>query len=292
MINEILSFFKNILGILAALLTIFSIIVTLIVIPKLKRSKKIKKLLYKLFEPISENLYFDMGEGHQYAKKYRSPLHTYAFKAILKGMYGFSKKRKKWKQIMYGIKLGYVDLERHICSIGGPMSNQLVQKAMGYSLTNLEETPKTNLPMIFNLKRRNLGWVTRFDKGRPVEISNWSVIDTTTGKEFVPEVDEEHLLRTDYLLITFMPNNFSNKKNKIHMIFASCHAPGIAAVKNLTKDLDTLQEIKKNRKDSQYFQSLIKIIEVKYSRKKLCMPVKLQHIKTIPLLNEILLEKT
>ena len=76
------------------------------------------------------------------------------------------------------------------------------------------------------------------------------------------------------------------------MIFASCHAPGIAAVKNLTKDLDTLQEIEKNRKGSQYFQSLIKIVEVKHNRKKLCMPVKLQHIKTIPLLNEILLEKT
>ena len=248
--------------------------------------KRRKQLLEELFDPVTENTSFNIGEGHLYARSYISPLHTYALRVLIKVLYR-SSARKKWKYIQSCMKWGYVDLERNVCSIGGPVGNQLVRKAMGYVLTDLTRAPILNLPMYFNLDKDNLSQVTRYGKGKPVEIPNWSIIDRDSGQEYTPEVDEEHLLRTDYLLITFMPNNLSKNTGRIHAIFSACHAPGLAAVRNVLESTDILEAILEGRKKVIHFQSLIKITRVRYTRRRLCMPVSVKHVKTIPLPDDI-----
>ncbi len=248
--------------------------------------KEKKELQNELFGFLKQDAYCDIGVVHPYLAERKLP-HPDNKKALGKISHSIYNYFRAEREIKYTETVGHVDEKENVCSIGSPVSTGLSRKGMGYPLEgdNLGKEPNTNLHFIFNLDTKDLGEVTRMLDGKKWTVKNWSIIDRNSGKEFEPHLNSDGSLKTDYLLITVMPTSLSEegkRGNKVHGIIGGCHGTGTKAIGNVLDNVELLRDIKKEKKECDYYQSLIKISKVKHTKTD-CIPVKIDHVKTIPL---------
>lgn len=133
-----------------------------LILPRWLEHEEKKQLLQKLFGPISTNVYADLGGAHRFLRPgYFHPFDRYALETIFGIIYGAFGERRR---LDFVEKVGFIDFGQNVCSIGNPVSNRSIRTAMGYD-DNLERTPKTNLPIVFELNREKIGKVNIFVEG-------------------------------------------------------------------------------------------------------------------------------
>jgi len=253
--------------------------------PLINERKEKKQLQNELFTFLEKNVYCDMGFVHPYLveRKLPHPDNEKALGEISHSIYNYFRGNR---EIIYAKNVGYVDLKENVCSLGSPVSSRLSRKGMGYPLEgNLGKEPSTKLPFIFNLNEKDLGEVTRMMKGKKWTVKNWAIINRDSGEEFEPRFNPDGYLKTDYLLITIIPNFLTEqgmRNNKVLGMIGGCHGPGTKAIGKVLEDVKLLEKMKKEKGDYDYYQSLFKISKLKHTKTD-CIPVKVDHVKTIPL---------
>ena len=170
--------------------------------------------------------------------------------------------------------------------IGGPISTLTTREAMGYNKEDIEKEPQTDLRFIFYLNKKELEPVKMMVKGETLTEPNYYILDRDTSKKYIPRAPEEWLV-DDFLLINVMPNNLTKRKGKFIVNFAGCHGIGTEASALVLKNKQILEEIKKKRgKEGRAFQSIIHITAVKQETNHF-KPLKIEHVKTVPIETEI-----
>lgn len=160
--------------------------------------------------------------------------------------------------------IGKITLSKNLCIIGSPLVHRLARLAMGYDLIT-GDIISCDLPLLFNfrLEKRckdktieELLKLEEIEKREP----NWAIMENSPkGKQYIPDLDEDGILWTDYSLITVMKNNFCPESmNKKLLIVFGCHGVGTTAAMNALNDLQLLREIYHHTKGADEFQVLLK----------------------------------
>ncbi len=163
-----------------------------------------------------------------------------------------------------------VDKNQNICSVGGPVSHQDTRKAMGYDESG--KIKATDLPYVFNIQKEELEFpdvrVKRVFGGKIWYEPNWCIVDAHTKEPiYVPEVTDDGILKTDFLMIIVGPNKFTKTaihSGKKHMMIAGAHGVANLAVSKVLRDLKILQKLDSEVKTG-YFQLIVEI-KIKWSR--------------------------
>lgn len=251
-----------------------------------------KNLQQRLFGFLMrEDMYVNMPAEHPIYKV--RPGMTYpddeeTLKGVFRSIYNYFRARREFK---YYKELGLLDTRENICSIGGPVSNGIIRVGMGYAgkqgqLIYTAE-PGTDLPLVFDLANPDdKEKATCIGKGGLIFAQpNWSIINKEAGELYKPDTRIDTYLETDYLLITVKPSNLTKEaesREKVHGVFGACHGTGCKAFPKVLDDLEILRKIDEGRRNSKYFQSLIKVPKIKHTKKE-SVPAKPEHVITLPL---------
>lgn len=168
--------------------------------------------------------------------------------------------------------------------------------SMGYpedlSQYSLESSIDVPFPYIFNVDTSSLNYAELKVKvlakeGKYWEEPNWCIIDRKSKKSpfGMPEVDvKSKLLKTDFLILTVMPNNLSEKAEragKKHLVAAGTHGIANRALGGVLKDPKVIKEINTQRRGSEFFQTVIKVTKIKHKKSE-SLPVEWAHLITVP----------
>lgn len=170
------------------------------------------------------------------------------------------------------------DLEGTLIASGSPVSNFLSRAAMAYQyadkdpskgLRRNEKNSFFDLPFEFVIDVEALNkaevTVSQIIKGSILKVPNWSLYSNIEEKLMVPVVSEEGQLKTDYLLVTVLPNYFSKSSydagHKL-IIFAGTHGVGTKAIELLFRNEQVLQKLWNKVHGTDYWQAVIEIDQV------------------------------
>lgn len=98
-------------------------------------------------------------------------------------------------------------------------------------------------------------------------IPNWSLRNIKTNEIFIPKIDDNNKLLTDYLLITVIPNLLTEQaleSGKKIIIFAGAHAVGTNSLDLVFKNKKILKSISKQVAGISCWQALIEVDRVYY----------------------------
>jgi len=181
----------------------------------------------------------------------------------------FNRYFKNEREFLYYRDIGVPDINKDLCSIGGPVDHILTRHGMFYDKFRKKWEPI--LPYIFPLEeaiqRRESGeeeyTVKRIWKGKEWKTTNWYIADRYGERPiFKPEKDENGYLKTDYLMLIFAPNFLTDKayKNgKTHLMIAPTHGLAQLAIEDALENKNVLEKLSREKEKSIYFQAVIKI---------------------------------
>lgn len=177
------------------------------------------------------------------------------FKAWFQSYFGRS------RTISFEQALNRADTRKHLCTIGGPVDHPFSRYAMGYSKS--AEVWNPVLPFYFPLTEAALGpRITRRWKDVQWTSPNWFVSDREGKNRWIPETDEYHMLRSDYFLLSVLPNVFTSDAAAMgqkHLLLTPAHGLAQLAVKQVLDNDTILSELETRRRGSDYFQALIAV---------------------------------
>lgn len=176
------------------------------------------------------------------------------------------------------------NLSGNFVCLGSPMSNAISRKILQYNyVSNSHEDgiqrEKNN--QLFDLRyeylmdanlllREGIKRSKRFIGSKEHRVPNWSIIDKKRDELIIPDVKDEDL-RSDYLLISVLPNLFnenSYEKNQQIIIFGGTHGVGTNAIDILLRNKKILSKITSKVMKLPYWQALLKIDETNYDAKR------------------------
>jgi hypothetical protein len=173
------------------------------------------------------------------------------------------------RDFLYHRDLGLPDINKDLCSIGGPVDHILSRHGMCYD--KYKKDWKPILPYIFPIeeaiRRREMDdekYSVKRMWGKDVWTTTRWFISDKYGKriEFEPEKDDDGFLCSDVLMLTVSPNTLTKKafKNgKIHLMITPAHGLAQLAIKDVLQNEKVLEKLNKEREKSLYFQAIIKI---------------------------------
>ena len=174
----------------------------------------------------------------------------------------FHQHLRKERPIKERVQLPPVNVNKHLCSIGGPVDHPLTRYGMGYERKG--DRWLGVLPFYFDLKGTESSGITirRAYKGVHWETLNWRITDRDGRLKFVPGTDKDRILNKDYFMLIIAPNTFTDQAiytGQKHMIIACAHGLAQLAIKDLFDNNRFLEELIKVRGRNEYFQAIIEI---------------------------------
>lgn len=174
----------------------------------------------------------------------------------------FYKHFRRDRQIEYYSSLRPADINKHLCSIGGPVDQLFTRYGMNYDRDGLNWKPI--LPYIYPIKdaQEMSTKILREWKGYRWEETNWFIADRYGKPKFIPGVDKEGVLNKDYFMIIISPNTFSDKafyNGQKHVMIAPAHGLAQLAVKDILDDDEILRQLTKVRQRTEYLQAIIEV---------------------------------
>ena len=170
------------------------------------------------------------------------------------------------------------NLEGMVVALGSPVSNYLSRIVMTYEyidkdpskgLVRDKEKSFFDLPFEFvmdaDMLSKSGATAKRIIKGSVRQVPNWSLYSNIKNKLMVPIVSDDGQLKSDYLLITVVPNFFSKMdydSGKTLILFAGTHGVGTKAVELLFRDEKLLKKLLKQVEHVDYWQAVIKVDKV------------------------------
>ena len=167
------------------------------------------------------------------------------------------------RHIEFHTRLYLADINKHLCSVGGPVDQIFTRYGMGYDKKG--EKWKPILPFIYPLKQAGTKSVTirRKWKGEQWEASgSWYIADRDGKRLFTPETNGEGFLRKDYFMLIIAPNTFTNEAfstGQKHIMVAPAHGLAQLAVKKILDSDEILGELIKVRQRNEYLQAIIEV---------------------------------
>lgn len=164
------------------------------------------------------------------------------------------------REITYDLDLQTADWRKHLCTVGGPVDHPFSRYSMGYDRRGHNWQPI--LPFIFPLaeveaKQRT---ITRKWKGRKWSAYNWYIADRDGHPRFIPEVDQNEILKKDYFMLTVAPNTFTERafyNGQKHMMITPTHGLAQLAIKDVLDSDEILKQL--HEIHSEYFQAIIEV---------------------------------
>lgn len=174
----------------------------------------------------------------------------------------FQQHFRRDRSIEEHVQLPRPNINKHLCSIGGPVDLPLTRYGMGYD--NRGENWLGVLPFYFDLKGTESSGVTirRVYKGIQWETLNWRITDRDGNLRFVPGTDKDGILNKDYLMLIIAPNTFTDQAiytSQKHMMMAGAHGLAQLAIKDLFDNDEFLEKLIEVRGRHEYFQAIIEI---------------------------------
>ena len=176
------------------------------------------------------------------------------------------------------------DLEGTIVALGSPMSNFLSRAILAYQFVSsnpedgikrVEHESFFELPFEYAMDATQLrtagAMANRMIEGRVHTVPNWSVWSATEKNMLVPSVDHRGQLRSDYLLVTVLPNIFSRKSYAAGdrvIILGGTHGVATKAVDLLFREAELLGHLRDKVKNSPYWQAVFKVDHVSHDQKR------------------------
>lgn len=193
------------------------------------------------------------------------------------------------------VNISFVD-DNIIC-IGSPVNDKIARLSFNYQSKDRYNFSRSKdfLPFNYVNPLKDSNNLYRYIAGERHNIVNFSIEQqTNSGVKtiYTPTFNENNFLKTDYLLITKMPNIFLPNKDKHILIFGGIHGVGTEAIKLLFQSKDILEIIYKHTVDQghHFFQSLIRIDKIQHIAQNKAysksIPIEISHINTIPLQKE------
>ncbi len=167
------------------------------------------------------------------------------------------------REIKYKEKMPEMNIDKHICSIGGPVDHVLTRYAMGYDKKGQEWKPI--LPYMFPLREAEnttLPVVRKWKGEEWTTTRNWYIADRKGKVRFIPETDTNGILKRDFLMLIISPNTFTKKaffSGQKHFIIAATHGLAQLAVKDILDSNEILKELNEVREKSEYIQAIIEV---------------------------------
>jgi hypothetical protein len=166
-----------------------------------------------------------------------------------------------------------IDFRGTFVCTGSPVSNMLSRLVMQYQRTQhrsaygfvREHEPVLDLRYEYILDPRYLQSAAHKERVGRGRVLNWSILDQTENNVFWPQVDKNTFLRTDYLLITVIPNIIERESfergDKI-IIFGGTHGPGTRAVDTLFRDESVLKHLLQKVGGIKCWQALLEVDQI------------------------------
>lgn len=166
------------------------------------------------------------------------------------------------REIEYHRQLRLADINKHLCSVGGPVDQLFTRYGMGYDKKRQNWRPI--LPFIYPLKEAESKSATiwREWKGQRWKEINWYITDRNGKPVFIPEVDKEGILKKDYFMLIIAPNTFTDEafySGQKHTMIVPAHGLAMLAVKDILDSDRILSELIKVRQQSEYLQAIIEV---------------------------------
>lgn len=170
--------------------------------------------------------------------------------------------------------IGPKNHEGNLICLGSPMSNYISKQIMSYrnvsennmldGLIRIQDKSPFDLRFEYIFETAHLmkeGITRRYVGSKEHGVPNWSVRDNQTNDILIPKTIENNL-SSDFLLISVLPNIFSQKaySNKQRVIvIGGTHGVGTKSIELLFKNKTILETIVKKVGAAPYWQSLISI---------------------------------
>ncbi|GAJ00038.1 unnamed protein product, partial [marine sediment metagenome] len=169
---------------------------------------------------------------------------------------------KRNRKIEYKRKLKFADINKHLCSMGGPVDHPFTRYAMGYD--KKAQNWSSILPFIYPIKEAETETTTilREWKGKQWKEKNWYIADREGKIKFTPGVDKDEFLNKDYFMLIIAPNTFTKKAfytGQKHLIIAPAHGLAQLAIEDILDNDEFLSEIIEVRQKSEYIQAIIEV---------------------------------
>lgn len=170
---------------------------------------------------------------------------------------------------------GPVQIDTDVIAIGSPTSDPVAKRNLEYvgpARYHLRRsaTSLIDLPITYLLDQDEVGYgdvlAKRFIAGEEREMPNWTL---RIGEEVLPppKLGHDRWLRTDYLLITRMPNLLSRRaffSGSEVLVVGGTHGTGTEAIELLLHDIELLSDIALKRKGAAYFQAMLPVSEISH----------------------------
>lgn len=169
---------------------------------------------------------------------------------------------KRNRKIEYKKHLPFADINKHLCSMGGPVDHPFTRYAMGYD--KKAQKWSSILPFIYPIKEAETETATilRKWKGKQWKEKNWYIADREGKIKFTPGVDNDDFLNKDYFMLIIAPNTFTKKAfytGQKHLIIAPAHGLAQLAIEDILDNDKFLSEIIKVRQKSEYLQAIVEV---------------------------------
>ena len=165
------------------------------------------------------------------------------------------------------------DLDGTLIFTGGVIANAATRLVLQYTRVGskpdmLQRVENPVIPLRYEIDTdRTHSLLTIAQEKEP----NWGVLDTTTGERFSVECDAQQRPRSDYLMVTVVPNflrQSSFDRGDRIVIFSGVHGAGTKASALLLRDANLLNRIRDSIRGAVAWQALIKVSRIGYGGKR------------------------
>ena len=161
-----------------------------------------------------------------------------------------------------------VNIDKHLCSIGGPIDQLFTRYGMCYSKDGKGWDPV--LPYIYPLKdvlsrvesEEKGATILRKWKGHEWKSVCWYIADRNGRRIFTPGTDRNGILNKDYFMLIIAPNTFTNiavNQGQKHLMMAPAHGLAQLAVMKILDNDNILEGLNKKRQNYDYLQAIIEV---------------------------------
>jgi excisionase family DNA binding protein len=170
---------------------------------------------------------------------------------------------------------GPVQIDGDIIAMGSPVSDPVARLNMEYVAQSRYEQIRVSDPLIYLPIAYDIGIsldingstpVRRFVAGKQRDKPN-TTVRVENDLLPPPKLDRNGWLRSDYLLVTRMPN-ILNRNAFINgsevLIVGGAHGVGTEAIDLLTSNINLLEQIMEQLGEASYYQILVPVIEIEH----------------------------
>lgn len=237
------------------------------------------ELIDKLFKNYRENCKYIPGTSHRIYKGMIHPDDKFAVKSLEKiGIDGINNLELFPELILTP------NIDGNLVTLGSPSTNALTAITFQYRYHNLgvnygfirERETQFELPFEYFMDGKYLidnGAIYKRKINDELEIGpNWGIKNNSTNNLILPKVNNAGFIKTDYLLITVLPNIYEKKEldtNSKIIILGGAHGTGTKAIDLLFRNKNVLTQLINKTENIQYWQALIEINEIAYNERTL-----------------------